>query len=64
MSARQHPACSPLSHAGYLPCPECGAPAYAAEATWLDECRILATFAPGCDHVSAETLVVGAAEER
>lgn len=58
MSARQHPACSPVAHAGYLVCDVCHAPGYATEAAWLDDTRILATYGPGCDHAETVTMML------
>jgi hypothetical protein len=59
VSTRRHPACSPVSHAGYFDCPICQAPAWPSEATWLDDDRIIATYVPTCEHAGPQTMVVG-----
>lgn len=59
MSARFHPACDPVAHAGYLTCPICDAAGWPSEAEWLDDDRIVARFVPTCDHIEEQILVVG-----
>jgi hypothetical protein len=58
MSARRSPTCDPIHHAGYLTCPICEAPAWASEATWLDNDCILATYVPTCSHAAEQVSVV------
>lgn len=58
MSRRRYPGCDPLRHAAAWVCDTCGARCWPVEAAWLDDERILASYA-GCAHVEGVARVIG-----
>lgn len=52
----------PLYAAGVLFCGKCGTASTADDATWLDEKRLLANYAPACEHMEPDTRILLPAE--